>query len=221
MVVGPAGLVQGPWQTLAHCAPRRRSPGCPSWTLECAAWDAAHPPDRNLVPGRRPSSLEVRPALSGISCPSPHSQLGPLRRTGGGPCTPTAPRPGDLPAPSRPQSRSAPQPRPLSLPGVATPTVHSHHCLESLGLGRCLVITTVTELTPWAHVSTRESSSLGGCGFRNRLCDLLGVPVANRGWALDVCTESAADEPFLRGYGLVAGRGARRWAARVRAEAGD
>lgn len=97
LVVGPAGLVQGPWQTLAHCAPRCRSPGCPSRLPECTAWDAAHPPDRNLVPGRRPSSLEARPAPSGISCPSPHSQPGPLRRTGGGPCTPTAPSPGDSP----------------------------------------------------------------------------------------------------------------------------
>lgn len=112
LVVGPAGLVQGPWQTLAHCAPRCRSPGCPSRPPECTTWDVAHPPDQNLVPGRRPSSLEARPAPSGISCPPPHSQPGPLRRTGGGPCTPTAPALGTLPAPSRPQSRSAPQPRP-------------------------------------------------------------------------------------------------------------
>ena len=219
LVVGRAGLVQGPWQTLAHCAPHCRSPGCPSRPPECAAWDAAHPPDRNLVHGRRLSSLEARPALSGISCPSPHP-AGTPAQDGRGPLYPHCPLPWGPPCSIQTAELLCSSATARSPPGVATPTLHTRHCLESLGLGRCLVITMVTELTPWAHVSMRESSSHGGCGFRNRLCDLLGIPVANRGWALDVCTESIADEPFLWGYGLVAGRGARRWAVRVRAEAG-
>ncbi|XP_043341726.1 uncharacterized protein LOC122452287 [Cervus canadensis] len=163
-----AGGAEVPWSwgQQASC----RGPGRPWPTVHLAAGVRGAPPGcRSVPPGTRLTLLIGTWCLEDVPAPwrrALHRQASPAHphTPSRDPCAgqagalvpPLPPALGTLPAPSRPQSCSAPQPWPPSPPGVATPAVHTRHCPESLGLSRCLVIMTVTELTPRAHVSTRS-----------------------------------------------------------------
>lgn len=136
---------EAPWQC-AHQA-RCRGPGRP-WaagvyrlgrrlTLPTGAFPGAR--RMSWPPGGAPST--VRHLLYPPPCP----QLGPLLRTGRGPCTPTAPRPGVSPC-SIQAALPAPWPHPPRR-RWGRPFLPFVRAAESLGLSRCLVILTVTELT--------------------------------------------------------------------------
>lgn len=155
-----AGGAEAPWRC-AHQA-QCRGPGRPWPAVHLAAVVWAAPPNCQSVPpgtrltlptGTFPGAQRTSRLPGGVPstarrllCPSPRPQLGPLHRTGGGPCTPTAPHPGDSPCSvqaSEPPCSSAMAPR----HHWGRPLPPFLRATESLGLGRCLVISTVTELT--------------------------------------------------------------------------
>lgn len=128
--------------------PTRPGAGAPAdpGLLECTAWDVAHPPDWSLpwcledvlAPGRRALHSQAPP----VSTPMPpagapaQDRRGPLYPHCRPPCSDQA----ALPAPR-------PHPTPTPRRRWGRPFLPFVRAAESLGLSRCLVILTVTELT--------------------------------------------------------------------------